>query len=138
MPRLPFLLVVVLLAQPQVASAQDSAAARWLANEFSQTFCGGAGTFGPDGLIEMDLTGDGRDDLLLYGGGLSCANGQSPCAAVYCDANLYVREGELLVDKLGVNTQCAEVAPGSPPTITFCNNDTGPWTVRWDGAQFSQ
>ena len=126
-------LILALSAWPAIASAQQSAAARWLAEQSAQEHCGGPGRFGPDGLVERDFTGDGRADLLLYTGGLTCDGRQAPCGAIYCLGSLYVREGDLLVEKHAILTQCAEVVPGDPPGVTYCNRDGSRYTVRWDG-----
>lgn len=123
---------------PSVPAAQTSAAARWLAEDALKTYCDGSGRFNPGALIEADLTGDGRDDLVIYSEGIECSNGALTCGAVYCNADIYVRENDLLVSKGGFNTQCAELAPGTPPGITFCNRDSGRWTLYWNGREFVQ
>lgn len=127
-------LVLALAAAP--LQAQESKAAKYLAAQFIKQFCDGKGRFTPGGLVETDLTGDGHKDLLLYSGGLSCANGMPACGAVYCDVDLYVRKGDLLEKAAGLNSQCAEVIPGHPPAIRLCHKDSGPWTVRWNGKTF--
>jgi hypothetical protein len=57
---------------PGAAAAQDSNAARYLAAQEIAAACDAGGTFGSGGLIERDLTGDGRDDLILDHGAISC------------------------------------------------------------------
>lgn len=140
MQRVAFLscLALTFSLSPAVLLAQASNAARWVAAETLKTYCQGAGSFEPNGLIETDLTGDGRDDLLIYTGGLRCDGGLPACGAVYCDVNIYVREGDILVDTGGVLTQCAELVPGNPPGITLCHRSEGPYTVRWNGTEFTR
>jgi hypothetical protein len=137
--RVATMLLSMALSLPGAGHAQSSKAARWLAGEAIRTYCQGSGRFEDGGLIETDLTGDGRDDLVIFTGGLVCDSGLPACGAVYCDADFYVREGDLLKHSGGgVLTQCAELVPGTPPGIRLCSRDGTRYVVRWNGAEFAQ
>lgn len=97
-------LSVAVASSPAGLLARTSNAARWVAAGTLDTHCQGSGSFGPGGLIETDLTGDGQDDLPICTGGLRRDSDLVACGATYRDVNYYVREGDLLVDKGGVPT----------------------------------
>jgi len=138
MKRLAALTCLAIGLLPAAAVAQTSNAACWLAEQALQEGCNGGGSFGPGGVTEADLTGDGRDDLVIFTGAIACADGSVPmtCGAVYCGADIYVREGDLLVFKGGFLTLCAGLAPGDPPGVALCDDTNQPWTVRWNGTEF--
>ena len=138
MKALSFLLVSALAAWP--ASAQDSNAARWLVSERLSAVCEtGQGLFDVQGIIEEDLTGDGRADLILFDDYVTCAGRHfrpSTCDAGACEFTVYVREGRLLQPKLSDRTvERLEVLRGEPPVIVYAQRD-GVRSVRWNGRIF--
>jgi hypothetical protein len=132
--------IVSICAAPVVAQAQSSAAVRWLARQAIEQNCQGqGGRFGPGGLIEADFTGDGRDDLVIFSGAIECGGGVIPCGMSYCDATLFVRDGDLLKSAgSGFNTMCAELVPGDPPGLRICDRHGGTGVYRWNGRELAR
>ena len=126
------------LAAP--AAAQDSNAARWLVTERLSSVCEtGEGMFDLQGIIERDLTGDGRDDLILFDDYVTCSGTAfrpTTCEFGECEFNVYVREGALLQPKLTDRTVARlDVLTGEPPVIVYAQRD-GVRSVRWNGSLF--
>ena len=124
-------------ALPVPSLAQSSAGARWLVDQTLNAYCTEGGQFDRSGIIEADLTGDGRADLVLYTAGITCNGGGTACGAVYCDVMVFVREGELLVNRFELMTQCAEIEASNPPGLRTCARDGSEAVFVWDGAGFS-
>ena len=139
MPALRSLAAFLLVAFP--AAAQDSNAARWLVTERLSAVCeDGQGLFDPRGIIEEDLTGDGRPDLILFDDFVTCSGGRRfrplTCVDGECEFNVYVREGALLQPKLSDRTvERLDVLVGTPPVIVYAQRD-GVRAVRWNGRAF--
>ncbi|SMO38667.1 hypothetical protein [Paracoccus laeviglucosivorans] len=131
----PFTIALFLtsLALPVPLQAQQIKATRFAAQEMLDVYCNGRGRFDATGLIEQDLTGDGQLDLLLFTGGLTCNDGRPACGAIYCDVVIYMGEGQDLVQRASLMTQCAQIGAGNPPPITLCDKDSGPYQIRWNG-----
>ena len=128
----------LLVAVP--AAAQDSNAARWLVSERLSSVCAtGEGMFDAQGIIEQDLTGDGRPDLILFDDFVTCSGRRfraSTCRSGECEFNVYVREGALLQPKLTDRTvERLDVLTGEPPVIVYAQRD-GVRSVRWNGRLF--
>ena len=137
-PSITLFAAAFLCAAP--AAAQDSNAARWLVTERLSTVCeNGQGLFSAEGIIEEDLTGDGRPDLILFDDFVTCAGRRfraSTCESGECEFNVYVREGALLQPKLSDRTvERLDVLAGEPPVIVYAQRD-GVRSVRWDGRLF--
>ncbi|WP_116132434.1 hypothetical protein [Tropicimonas sp. IMCC34043] len=121
------------------AAAQTSKAAAWLAREQIAEACGNAGgTIAPAALIERDLTGDGRADLILFHEGISCKGGgrSGNCGTQACSLLIYVREGDLLVLKGETLSVGLTIGPGEVPVIAGHDHVGGAWSLRWDGQRF--
>ena len=133
----PFLSVA--LAAP--SAAQESNAARWLVSERLSAVCeDGQGLFDPRGIIERDLTGDGRPDLILFDDYVTCSTGAryrpTTCESGACEFNVYVRECRLLQPKLSdLTVERLDVLMGTPPVIVYAQRE-GVRAVRWDGRAF--
>jgi hypothetical protein len=113
--------------------------AQYLMDERIAAVCPSGGRF-VDGVIEKDLTGDGKLDLILDLSGLRCdgayngTNGE--CGAAHCPVFLYVRRGPLLEFQFEVTSIGATVGDGSPPVITLVNFEYQEHTIRWNGRTF--
>jgi len=86
----------VLLSSPALARSK---AADYLVREEIAGACdGGNGTINDSAVIERDLNGDGKTDLIIAHDGIKCANGSrsNACGMVVCTVNIYIREGALL------------------------------------------
>ena len=138
--RLSITLLAALVVAALPAVAQDSNAARWLVTERLAAVCEeGQGLFNAEGIIERDLTGDGRPDLILFDDFVTCAGRKfraSTCRAGECEFTVYVREGALLQPKLSDRTvERLDVLAGEPPVIVYAQRD-GVRSVRWNGRAF--
>ncbi|AXS41032.1 hypothetical protein [Breoghania sp. L-A4] len=133
-------LTAIALTAPQDAQARSNAA-RYLINQQIAEGCeGGQGTFEDAGVIEQDITGDGRPDLILDHGGLSCTGGMMTrslfCGARACSVLIYVREGDLLVLKEETLSIGAALGRGTPPVIELMSHSFQERRISWDGRRF--
>ncbi|SEN35718.1 hypothetical protein [Palleronia pelagia] len=136
--------VMALAAMAQTVAAQTSNAARYLVRErITEACASGAGSFDPAGIIERDLTGDGRADLILFDHHLSCQGGigrSQFCGAAACTYTIFVREGDLLQPKhQGLSVENVWVDPGTPPVISATGAAASGYAtlqLRWDGSGF--
>ncbi|WP_282045942.1 peptidoglycan-binding protein [Roseibium album] len=119
-----------------------SRAAAYLRDEQIGVACDGrGGTFEPGGLIERDLTGDGKDDLLIDHRGISC-NG-SPrssleCGMQVCSMRIYVREGQLLRLKEDFLGMQPSIGNEQVPVIRVLGHGGGQAAIRWTGYGFER
>ncbi len=131
------LAVFVLAAAP--AEALSNAARYLIDQQIGQACEGRGGTIDPAAVIERDLTGDGRADLIISHEGIRCSGGGRSlyCGIQVCSVMLYVRRGALLElaadDKLGMGVS---VEDGAPPTIRMFGHGGRPTALRWDGQGF--
>jgi hypothetical protein len=139
--------LVFLFASLLILSAASvealSNAARYLIDQQIAEACewkGGAGIIDPAAVIERDLTGDGRADLIISHEGIVCADGgrSSHCGMQVCSVMIYVRRGALLEvaadDKLGMGVSVGE---GEIPTIHMLGHGGHRTALRWDGQALS-
>jgi hypothetical protein len=135
----------VLIAGVLVLAAGDSAHARSKAAEYlireqiAEACEGQPGQIEPSAVIERDLTGDGKADLIISHEGITCSGGGRSlmCGAQVCSVMVYVREGSLLKlrvgDRLGAGVR---VRPGEVPTISMHGHGGREGGIRWDGRSF--
>jgi len=123
---------------PGPAPAQSSNAAQWLADREIAQACGGPGTFDTGGIIERDLTGDGRDDLILSHEAIRCASGGRSgfCGAQVCSVLIFVRDGDLMVEKTNMLGGGVSVSVDRSPVISGYGHGGGRWSIRWTGSAF--
>ena len=98
------------------------------------------GTIDPNSVIERDLTGDGKADLIIHHYGIECADGRRSafCGMQACSFQIYVRRGALLAlagEFLGVET--IKVDGERIPTIHTVAHGGNPTALRWNGREFS-
>ena len=124
-----------------VELAAASKAAQYLVNQHVAAGCpDGGGTFAAGGVIERDLTRDGKPDLVIDHSRLQCNHGgqSSFCGMQACSVDIYVREGALLkpagnfLSVGGVSLQS-----GNPPILKMTNTKFKPYTARWKNGQFA-
>jgi len=136
-----FALAAVLIAVCAVgASAQSySKAARYLIAQEVKAACPSGGAFKRSGAVERDLTGDGRKDLILTHGDLTCKGG-SPlsryCGMQVCTVKIFVREGQLLKLKSDFLGGGVTLGPTAVPVISGYAHGGGAWAIRWNGRGF--
>lgn len=123
--------VCTALAPPAVA--RSKAADYLIAEQIREGCLDGRGTFDERGIYEIDLNGDGRDDLLLAHEALECEGAMSRslfCGAQVCSILVYIRDGALLKQKDEALGLIVEHDPGPPPAFKIMNHggSTTVWT----------
>lgn len=112
----------------------------WLIREQIADACDGKpGKINPAAVIERDLTGDGKADLIISHDGISCNGGgrSSACGMQVCAVKIYVRDGALL--KLAVGDllgTAVKVGDGAVPTIEWRIHGGGGRVMKWNGQAF--
>lgn len=132
--------LVLLVALVGGASAQSySKAARYLMAQEIKAACPSGGGFDASGALERDLTGDGREDLVLSHGGVTCkgANRMSGyCGMQVCTVKIFVRQGQLLKLKSEFLGGGVTLGPTSVPVISGYAHGGAAWAIRWNGRSF--
>lgn len=136
------LLTALILCSPGGVVAQSSNAARYLLKENIAEGCTeGTGHIDPRALIEADLDGDGRDDLIIAHEGIRCGTSDTRrsllCGMQVCSVKIYMRRGDLLrlqEDFLGSGIAVNDNA--MPPIVSGYAHGGGKWSLRWSGAGF--
>jgi hypothetical protein len=119
------------------AAEARSKAAQYIIAEQIAAVCEGPGAVDADAVIERDLTGDGKDDLIIYSRGISCvSNENQSCGTQLCGLVVYVRQGPLLKLKLDIMSAEFEIVEGDPPGLRLFAHGGRPIVVRWDGRSF--
>lgn len=129
---------LALAALITVAAARSDQATAIIDTQIAEACFGNAGTISEDAGIERDLTGDGKDDLIVYHRGIWCKEGGQSgfCGAQLCSILIYVREGSGLVLKLDTMTGTLELSDGDVPSIGLAAHGGEMFTIRWNGAEF--
>jgi len=126
-----------LLAAPVAAGSK---AADYLVREQIAEACAGQpGRIDPATVIERDLTGDGKADLIISHEGITCSGGgrSQMCGMQVCSVMIYVREGALL--KLAVGDRLGggvTVGDGAIPAISMHGHGGARGSLRWNGSAF--
>lgn len=117
-----------------------SKAAQWLADrEIAEACESGRGSIDPSGVIERDLDGDGRDDLIISHEAISCEGEMARslfCGMQVCSVKFYLRRGELLKPELEMLGAGVEVGSGQVPAISMYAHGGARGSVRWSGNGF--
>lgn len=122
------------------AAAQSYSKAAWylMAQEIKAA-CPSGGRFKAAGAIERDLNGDGRKDLLLSHGLITC-KGSRPmsgyCGMQVCTVKIFVRQGQLLKLKSDFLGGGVTLGPTNVPVISGYAHGGAPWAIRWNGRSF--
>lgn len=101
--------------------------------------CPSGGRFNASGAIERDLNGDGRKDLILSHGELTCkGNNQISryCGMQVCAVKIFVRQGQLLHLKSNFLGGGVTLGPTKVPVISGYAHGGSPWAIRWNGRNF--
>ena len=131
-------LLAASFAHPAIAATK---AAQWLMAEQAKEGCNGNPGRFASGVIERDLNGDGRLDLILHHSGLVCEPGvigsrSGFCGMQACSALIYVRRGPLLKLETEILAVTITVGDETPPVIRFTKHGGDSEAIRWDGATF--
>lgn len=136
------MLALLSIAAFPAKTAAESQAAAWLKSEQIREGCSGStGRFSADGAREIDLTGDGKADLILDHSELTCDNndfgGRSGfCGIRACSVIFYIRKGDLLKQELDVLSIGHDLGPGNPPEIKLLSHSFEEHVLRWNGKAF--
>ena len=142
MTRLTTLLALAaaVLAQAQPAWALSDAARQRVEEEIAAACDGGPGSFDPAGLVERDLDGDGREDLILSHEHIDCQGQPSRsifCGMQVCSLHFYVRRGDLLRPAGEVLGSLGPITDTPMPVITTYGHGGGQALWRWNGQAFA-
>ncbi|WEX75513.1 hypothetical protein PYH37_000933 [Sinorhizobium numidicum] len=129
------IILAVALAMLSAPAAARSKAAEYLVAEQIAEGCGGPGQIDPGAVIERDLTGDGKADLIISHEGMNCGNGKrsSFCGAQVCSVLIYIRREALLVlarEMLGAGVTVS----GGAIHMSAHGGKQG--TIKWNGREF--
>jgi hypothetical protein len=134
------LLVSILISHLVTPAHAGSAAADYLVGEQLALACEGpGGRIDSSAVIERDLTGDGRDDLIISHAGITCDGGAGRslhCGIQVCAFKVYVRRGQLLELARDMLGQQVRVEGGPVPTILWYGHGGGAHSLRWNGRAF--
>jgi hypothetical protein len=136
--RLIIALFISLLCYIPSALAESKATAYLVKKEIANGCDGKKGTIEQSAIIERDLTGDGRKDLIISHEGLTCAGGGRSlhCGIRVCLFNIYIRRGKLLkleTEMLGMEVR---VTTEKIPIIHWYAHDGSAQKFRWNGKRF--
>lgn len=138
--RFAVLGLMVVMASVGAAAAQSySKAAQYLMAQEIKGACPSGGRFNASGAIERDLNGDGRKDLILSHGGLTCKGSNrisGYCGMQVCTVKIFVRQGSLLKLKSDFLGGGVTLGPTNVPVISGYAHGGAPWAIRWDGRNF--
>jgi len=142
-----------LMSEPgDFAATLSPEAAHVMAGAIASGCAGKAGAFTARGVVETDLTGDGRADLMIDHSALLCgepvaaATGaaiepeKSPrstlCDSRTCTVILYVRDDTGLSPAREEMSIGSAITHGAIPGIALTRHDYSQYTLRWDGTAF--
>lgn len=113
-------------------------ATNYLVKQQIKSACNGAGKISPSAVIERDLTGDGKRDLVISHDGISCRSGGRSlfCGIRACSVYIYVRQGSLLKLRKEILSIGASVGKGAIPSIKLMSHNFQETSLRWTGRGF--
>jgi hypothetical protein len=135
---LPLLAALSLPLAATPAAAYSKAADYLIAEQLTEACPDGNGHMSAAGVIERDLTGDGKKDLILSHDGITCGDvGRSQfCGAQACSVLIYVRRSALLQlerEELSVGVSVTDGA--LTPVVHLTAHGGASSTLQWsDGA----
>jgi len=121
-----------------VSQAQSDAVSKLVAQQIAEACNSKGGKIDPRSVIERDVTGDGKADLIIAHEGIVCDGGGRSgfCGMQVCSFNVYVRKGDALIlakEMLGLQVR---VGDGSTPLIQWYAHGGAPQKFRWNGKTF--
>ncbi|HRX59809.1 MAG TPA: hypothetical protein P5260_01140 [Candidatus Competibacter sp.] len=136
--RYLIILFVFFFCHISPAIAESKAAAYLVKKEIAEACDGEDGSIKKSAIIEHDLTGDGKNDLIISHEGIACASGGRSgfCGAQVCSFKIYVREGELLKLKEEMLGSDVRVSSEANPTIHWHAHGGSAQKFRWNGKDF--
>jgi len=131
----------ILTLLPGPAAGYSKAASYLIGEQIALACDGNEGKIDPAAVIEQDLTGDGKADLIISHEGITCSGGEQSgrslfCGMQVCAVNIYVRHGPVLTLKAEMLGGGVRVGGGPIPTITMHGHGGGSRSLRWNGRDF--
>ena len=135
-------LIATALALTVIGSALPghaaSKSAKRLVQQTIEEACGGKGDIEPAGIVERDLTGDGKADLLINYGSITCHEGINGfCGSGGCSIDVYVSRNGKLGQKQDMFGADMEIIDGKPALIKIYDRDGASHTYRWKDGRFN-
>ncbi len=136
---LPCAALLLALAAP--AEARSKAATFLVKEQIASACEGGRGSIDPAGVIERDLDGDGRDDLIIAHEAISCKSGgqfgrSTFCGMQVCSVMFYLRRGSLLQLTHEMLGGGVSVGGGAVPVVSMNAHGGSRGSVKWNGRAF--
>lgn len=129
--------MLLMLAQPAAALSN---AATFLIDGMVAEGCPEGGTMDRSAVIERDLDGDGRDDLILSQERLACSGGGPSislfCGMQVCTTPISLRRGDLLEQEVETLNSVVSVGSGNRPAIMLRSHGGAFRAIRWTGRAF--
>jgi hypothetical protein len=124
---------------PKINTSISDEAASIVTKQISEACEQKTGKIDPASVIERDLTGDGKPDLIVHHHGIACEGGGRSmfCGMQACSFQIYVRRGDKLEpagEFLGVER--ITVGEGRIPPIRTFGHGGRPFVLRWNGRAF--
>ncbi len=108
-----------------------------VSKQLSKACHNGQGRVLREAIIERDITGDGKLDLILDLSGFECDRGKNEfCETQNCTIVIYIRKGRHLRKVGDYITENLSVSRGSRPIISMWDAERKPYSVRWTGERF--
>ena len=130
--------LIACLASP--AAARSKAAEYLVREEIADACESGQGSIDSAAVIERDLTGDGKADLVIAHEGIACVGGTTVrslyCGMQVCDVKIYVRRGPLLKLEAEILGGGVRVESGRIPAIHMYAHGGKQGSIRWNGNGF--
>lgn len=126
-------------ATPDGQRGLDRASA--MAQEIAVACDGRPGRFEPEGVVEADLTGDGREDLVLSHDGVVCEGGaarSAVCGIRACYYIVYVATDDGLVQRHEGLSVGVRLRSGEPPRLDLLGHDLTKHALLWTGSGFAE
>jgi hypothetical protein len=140
MARITRLFAASLLSLAAPAWAVSDAARPPVEEQIAAACDGRPGSIDPAGVVERDLDGDGRTDLVLSHEHIDC-QGQ-PARSIFCGTQVcsllfYVRRGDLLQPAGEILGSLGPISDNEVPVITTYGHGGGQALWRWNGQRFA-
>lgn len=112
-----------------------------VAGQLDATCGANGGEIDPASVVVADLTGDGRDDIVVDHAGLRCADrARSTCGNSGCNLVIFVRDGDRfrqLPDLVfGRQMRITEGKPAVVSLIMGIGSDSRRFSLAWNGTEF--
>ncbi len=123
------------------ADARSKAAAYLVEEQIARACEDGRGSIDPAGVIERDLDGDGRDDLIIAHEAISCTSGGQFGRSAFwgmqvCSVMFHLRREPLMQLTHEMLGGGVTVGGGRVPAVSMNAHDGNRGSVQWNGRIF--